>query len=186
MNFFGLKWKLKCKKKTFFFEVTVLWVHARNRKPRGFRTREFWICHFLDVSGSVPKTEKVEAMEYGAPRNQSPGHCLEELHAWPLQGCVLWFLEEATAAGREGNIYLHSPAMVLKEGTALILFWPCHVTCGVLVPWPGIEPIPQAVKVQSTNHWTARKFPALVLTDCFIFCLVPACGFKVTSDELSL
>ena len=69
---------------------------------------------------------------------------------------------------------------------AQLLFWPCHVTCGVLVPWPGIEPIPQAVKVQSTNHWTARKFPALVLIDCFIFCLVPAWGFKVTSDELSL
>ena len=28
---------------------------------------------------------------------------------------------------------------------------------GILVPWPGIEPMPLAVEVQSLNHWTARE-----------------------------
>ena len=28
-----------------------------------------------------------------------------------------------------------------------------------LVPPPGIEPGPLAVKAQSPNHWTVRKFP---------------------------
>ena len=28
----------------------------------------------------------------------------------------------------------------------------------ILVPQPGIEPIPPAVEAQSPNHWTTRKF----------------------------
>ena len=40
-------------------------------------------------------------------------------------------------------------------------FWPCH--CGILIPWPGIEPMPSAVKVQNPNHWTAREFPILTI-----------------------
>ena len=42
-------------------------------------------------------------------------------------------------------------------------FWPCHAACGILVPQPGIEPMPPAVEVQSPNHWTAREFPAVLL-----------------------
>ena len=30
---------------------------------------------------------------------------------------------------------------------------------GILVPQPGIEPRPSAVKPRSPNHWTAREFP---------------------------
>ena len=43
------------------------------------------------------------------------------------------------------------------------LFWPCHVACGILVPWPGIEPGPPAVEVWSPNHWTTREFPIFQL-----------------------
>ena len=28
---------------------------------------------------------------------------------------------------------------------------------GILVPQPGIEPVPRAVEVRSLNHWTARE-----------------------------
>ena len=38
-------------------------------------------------------------------------------------------------------------------------FLPRHVACGILVPRPGIEPRPLAVRAQSPNHWTARVFP---------------------------
>ena len=31
-------------------------------------------------------------------------------------------------------------------------FWLCHVACGILVPQPGIEPMPPAVEEQSLNH----------------------------------
>ena len=39
-------------------------------------------------------------------------------------------------------------------------FWPRSVACGVLVPWPGIEPEPSALEVWSLNPWTAREAPA--------------------------
>ena len=46
-----------------------------------------------------------------------------------------------------------------------VYFWLCCMTCDVLVPQPGIEPEPPAVKAPNPNHWTAR--------DSFfaIFCL---------------
>ena len=37
------------------------------------------------------------------------------------------------------------------------LFWPCYTAYGILVPQPGIEPIPLAMKARSPNHWTARE-----------------------------
>ena len=36
--------------------------------------------------------------------------------------------------------------------------WPQYEACGILIPWPGTEPMPLAVKVWSPNHWTARRF----------------------------
>ena len=39
------------------------------------------------------------------------------------------------------------------------LNWPGEAACRVLVPWPGIEPIPFAVKAQSLNHYIAREAP---------------------------
>ena len=33
------------------------------------------------------------------------------------------------------------------------------MACGILVPEPGIEPGPTAVKAPSPNHWTAKEFP---------------------------
>ena len=38
-----------------------------------------------------------------------------------------------------------------------------HLACGILVPWPGTEPRPLAVRTWSPNHWTAREFPILPL-----------------------
>ena len=32
------------------------------------------------------------------------------------------------------------------------------MACGILVPQPGIEPAPLALKARSPNHWTAREF----------------------------
>ena len=46
----------------------------------------------------------------------------------------------------------HSNPMVLK------LFF-VHSACEILVPRPGIKPVPLAVEVWSLNHWTAREFP---------------------------
>ena len=35
----------------------------------------------------------------------------------------------------------------------------CHVARGILIPPPGIEPVPPALEAQSLNHWTAREVP---------------------------
>ena len=43
-----------------------------------------------------------------------------------------------------------------KSFVVFVCFWP---GCGILVPPPGIEPVPPAVEVQSHNHWTARELP---------------------------
>ena len=38
-------------------------------------------------------------------------------------------------------------------------FWLCQATAyRILVPRPGIEPTPSAVKAQSANHWTTSEF----------------------------
>ena len=44
-----------------------------------------------------------------------------------------------------------------------IPFLPRCVASGILVPQPGIEPRPSAVKAWSPNHWTAREFASLFL-----------------------
>ena len=33
------------------------------------------------------------------------------------------------------------------------------VACRILVPQPGIKPVPPAVEAWSLNHWTAREVP---------------------------
>ena len=37
-----------------------------------------------------------------------------------------------------------------------------NCTMGDLVPWPGIEPRPPALGVQSLNHWTTREVSAII------------------------
>ena len=51
---------------------------------------------------------------------------------------------------------------ILSWGMASFLFfWPRHAACGILVPQPGIEPMPPIMEVQSLNHWIARETPTL-------------------------
>ena len=40
-------------------------------------------------------------------------------------------------------------------------FWPYHAACGLLVPWPGIEPMLPAVEAWSPIHWTTREVSEL-------------------------
>ena len=45
---------------------------------------------------------------------------------------------------------------------SFIFFTVLHSLLRILVPQPGNEPRPSAVKVPSPNHWTAREFPAFI------------------------
>ena len=40
---------------------------------------------------------------------------------------------------------------------------PLHEAFGVLVPQPGIKPVPPAVEAQSPNHWTTREVPLIII-----------------------
>ena len=39
------------------------------------------------------------------------------------------------------------------------MFWSCSAVCGILVPLPGVSPLPPALEAQSLNHWTSREVP---------------------------
>ena len=54
------------------------------------------------------------------------------------------------------NIYITMPFL-------LFFFWPYCEACGILVPWPGIEPGPPAMKVLTPNHWTTREVRVISL-----------------------
>ena len=40
-----------------------------------------------------------------------------------------------------------------------LIFWPCHIACGTLVPWSSPEPAPSALAAGILNHWTSREVP---------------------------
>ena len=65
---------------------------------------------------------------------------------------TVWTTREAprllTALGCQLNIYIY-----------LLLFIFGCATCRILVPGPGIEPMPPGVEVWSLNHWTSREAP---------------------------
>ena len=50
---------------------------------------------------------------------------------------------------------------VLWLTTVLFLFFflPYHLAYGILVPQPGIEPMPPDLGAQSLNHWTTKEIP---------------------------
>ena len=56
-----------------------------------------------------------------------------------------------------------------------IFFLPWHTACRILVPWPGVEPSPLAVKVQSPNHWTTRELPWHLLLSVCVSIMVTWC-----------
>ena len=47
-------------------------------------------------------------------------------------------------------------------------FFGCHMVCRILVPQPGIKPVPPAVEGQSPIHWTIRELPSGNLGNCYI------------------
>ena len=43
------------------------------------------------------------------------------------------------------------------------------MACRILVPRPGINPVPPALEARSLNHWTAREVPmvAFIINKAF-------------------
>lgn len=47
------------------------------------------------------------------------------------------------------------------EDGYLKIFLLCCVACGILVPQPGIRPVPPAGGLRSPGHWAAGEFSRL-------------------------
>ena len=99
---------------------------------------------------SVPSTELITMGARGSSKHNTvfklnvPGSFLSSIHAFSC--CCCWF------------------GFLILEFFVLFCFvWPCCVACGILVPWPGVEPRPSTVKAQSPNHWADREFPLYYL-----------------------
>ena len=64
------------------------------------------------------------------------------------------------------NLHFKKIAVIYTEHLPSDLFWGAgglDTACGILVPRPGIRPIPPALEAQSLNHWTAREIPILTV-----------------------
>ena len=46
--------------------------------------------------------------------------------------------------------------------SSFLIFWPCCVACGILVPQPGTEPVPPVLGGKGLNPWTTMKVPCLL------------------------
>ena len=101
--------------------------------------------------------------------------------------------------------FIQLPGYCILLWAFLIFFLPHCIAYGILIPQPGIEPMPAAVEAWSLNHWTAREVPFwaflfflfYVFVGNFIFCgtwglqsslghpesLVAACGIYLPDQE---
>ena len=57
------------------------------------------------------------------------------------------------------NLQIQGLTSLFLPDFGFFFFFLCHPACGILVPQPGMEPVPLAGEVQSPNHWTASEFP---------------------------
>ena len=75
------------------------------------------------------------------------------LHIFANTCCCPSFLITAILLGVTRHFILFLICIFL----VLFCFGLHHTACGILVPQPGIEPGPSAVRARSLNHWTARE-----------------------------
>ena len=90
-------------------------------------------------------------------------------------GSLMWLLASQSEAERKNLatfVFSDCSGKLVCEcrWSCFLFFLPCCMTCGILVPWPGIEPGPSAVRVQSPNHWTAREFSRCFSLDIGMGC----------------
>ena len=84
---------------------------------------------------------------------------IEKNEADMTMKCNAWFSEldfEPERKGGKGNNFV-TPIPYYYCYYYYYYFWPHHMAHVILVPHPGIEPVPPTLESQSLNHWTARE-----------------------------
>ena len=61
------------------------------------------------------------------------------------------------------HLYLMLLFFDIMKAFFFFTFLPFYVAYGILVPRPGIELVPPAVKVQSLNYWVPGKIPFFLI-----------------------
>ena len=103
------------------------------------------ICAVLTMNGSFSR----------APHSVSGELCLPKRSVWVIP----WQLGSGQNIGVESEGMSQGLWADATSSSSSFFFSPRCAARGILVPWPGIEPGPSAVKVRSPNHWIAREFP---------------------------
>ena len=57
----------------------------------------------------------------------------------------------------------HWVLLFSKKKKNYFIFRLHYSACGILVPQPGIKPMPPILGVQSLNHWTTREVPSITI-----------------------
>ena len=76
-----------------------------------------------------------------------------------LVGCRLWGRTESdtTEATQQQQQHWIFFFLIKTHTHTTTFFWLRCIACGILVPWPRIEPMSPALEAQSLNHWTAGE-----------------------------
>ena len=100
------------------------------------------------------------ALEKG--RSPSQAVTLEPTLPSPQRPADCHHLEGKRHKDMQRRVYARvSPWNVIYLFKHFFFFWLCRAACRILVPRPGIEPGPSAVRPWSPNHRTTREFPPL-------------------------
>ena len=84
-----------------------------------------------------------------------------------------YFLFAKWTLKRYGKCLKNSKQVPLHGHLILSFYFFASLACGLLVPWPGIEPVPAAVGARLPSHWTAREVSFLKLVNFFLLhCIV--------------
>ena len=74
---------------------------------------------------------------------------------WGERSVYMWFWWRGSTCNQYH--FLKKIGVIYDD---LYLFLCCQVACGILVPWPGIQPIVFALEVRNLNHGMARQVPS--------------------------
>ena len=112
------------------------------------------------TQGSNPSLPYCGRILYQLSHKRSPR--IPEWVAYPFSRRSSWPRNQTRVSCIAGGFFT-------KWATREAPFWPYCEALGMLVTWPGIEPMPPA---QSLNHWDAREVPILVVLNRFAYALI--------------
>ena len=82
----------------------------------------------------------------------------EEVGSLRALFCFLFLLLADKDRAVMKGLYVRNQVVFFRILSLFFIFWPCHVTGGILVPWPGIEPEPSEVEAQNLT-WNYQGSP---------------------------